>query len=487
MATMPHLRTSLRTRKARRVLAALLMGLLGSAPTVSADQLPSLGSQTGGALTATQEREIGKRFLSRAQRQLTFVQDPEILEYVRTIGHRIAAQTDFHAYPFHFYVVQDPSLNAFAVPGGYIFLHSGLIEATDSAAELAGVLAHEIAHITQRHMARQVAASQQTQLESLLLVLAGVMAGMQGQGEAAQALVAGASAYSQQEMLSYSRSHEHEADRLGVGYLAASGFDPEGLPAFLEELQNWAQLQGQSPPAYMSTHPLTTNRISDARNRASRMQAASASTPLGEDTFQRIRARMRAISAESSQEAYNHFREAVKRRPQDHSARYGLALAARFSGRTEEAIGILRGLMEDAPEEVAYRSALAELLLSAGRPGGAVQAIRSALELRPDAPELREQLGEAQLAEGNASEALRTLVEVTRDYPDRASAHRALAEAYARTDQPIQAHRAEAEARWLLGQRAEALEQLRLAERLAQEQSSDQLGLIRARIKELQL
>ncbi|KPV41117.1 hypothetical protein AN478_04220 [Thiohalorhabdus denitrificans] len=484
---MPRSSTSFSAATARRGLALLLAGLLALAPPAAADQLPSLGSQSGGALTATQEQQIGQEFLAQARRELTFVEDPEVLGYVRAIGHRIAAQTDFDAYPFHFYVVEDPSLNAFAVPGGHIFLHSGLIEATDSAAELAGVLAHEIAHITQRHLARQVAASQETQLQSLLLVLAGVMAGMQGQGEAAQALVAGASAYSQQEMLSYSRSHEHEADRLGVGYLARSGFEPEGLPAFLEELQNWSSLQGQAPPAYMSTHPLTRDRISDARNRASRMRAAAESTPLGEGTYQRVRARVQAVTAESPEQAYRRFAEQVEDDPQDQAARYGLSLAARFTGRTEEALDLLRDLIEQAPEEVAYRGSLAEALLEAGRPEEAIRSLRAALERRPGAPELREQLGRAQLAAGDAEAARDILKEVTRDHPRRASSHRALGEAYSRLGDSIRAHRAEAEARWIAGQRAEALQQLRLAERLAQEQGSDQLGQIQARIQELRL
>jgi predicted Zn-dependent protease len=469
----------------RALAGALLLLAALVPPPATADSLPSLGGSSGGALTAAEEQKIGQQFLKQARRQLTFVHDPEVLEYVRAVGQRAAAQANFHAYPFHFYVIEDRRLNAFAVPGGHIFVHSGLIETADNAAELAGVLAHEVAHITQRHMARQVAAGQRSQLSSLLLVVAGVLAGMQGQGEAAQALVMGAGAYSQQEMLAYSRAHEHEADRLGIQYLADAGFDPEGLPGFLEKLQDWGELQGAAPAPFLSTHPLTRDRVADARSRAAQMGSPSSSTPLGEATFRRIQARLRATTADSPAEAYRHFQERARAEPDRPAARYGLALAAQRTGRTEEAIGLLRELTTDFPESVAYRRALADLLMEAGRPTDAVGALRAALERRPGSPDLRERLGEALLADGQGPAARRTLLELTRDYPGRASAFQALGRAHQRLDQPIEAHRAEAEARWLQGQRTEALEQLRLAARLAREQGSAQLSGIRARIQEL--
>ena len=478
--------TSIRQTVIRRAFIAAAMTLLSVflPAQAAADNLPSLGGNRGGDLTAAQEREIGQQFLQQARRQLTFVRDPEVLEYVRTLGQRVAAQTDFHAYPFHFYVIRDPSLNAFAVPGGHIFLHSGLIQTADSAAEVAGVLAHEVAHITQRHMARQMAAGKQSQLSSLLLVAAGILAGMQGQGEAAEALVFGAGAYSQQEMLAYSRAHEREADRLGIQYLTAAGFAPEGLPNFLRKLQTWSQLQGAAPPAYLSTHPLTGERIADAAGRARQLQG-DGGTPLGQETFARIKVRLRAMTADSPEQAYQHFQQRVSEAPEDASARYGLALAAQRSGRLGEGVDELNHLVASHPEVVAYRRTLAEFQLQAGNPEAAIDALKAALERRPGDPALRETLGQALLAKGQAKPARELLLEVTRDYPQRAQGHSALAEAYTRMGQSIEAHRAEAEARWLRGQRTEALEQLRLAKRLAKDQGSPQLTQIEARIQEL--
>ncbi|MEF8792767.1 M48 family metalloprotease [Thiohalorhabdus sp.] len=467
-----------------QLLALVLAGAV-ALPLPALAELPSLGSQTGGELTATQEVEIGQRFLAQARQELTFVHDPEVVAFVRLLGNRVAAQTDFDAYPFQFYVVKDSRLNAFAVPGGHIFVHSGLIERSDSVSELAGVLAHEVAHITQRHMARQVAASKRSQASSLLLVAAAVLAGMQGHGEAATGLVAGASAYSQQEMLAYSRSHEREADRLGVKYLAGAGFNPDGLPRFLQKLQSWSQLQGRAPPPYLSTHPLTGERIADAKGRASQLDNGS-NAPLGETAFARIKARVQAITADSPEKAFQELQERVRSHPEDQAARYGLAIAAGRSGRSQQALDQARALVADHPETVAYRRTLAELYLAEGQTDAAIDEIKAALERRPGNPDLREALGKTLLAQGKAEQARQTLREVTRDFPERPSGYSALANALSRLDRPVEAHRSEAEARWLQGQRTEALEQLRLAKRLARERDSAQLSQIEARIRELE-
>ncbi|MFB6259680.1 MAG: tetratricopeptide repeat protein, partial [Thiohalorhabdaceae bacterium] len=175
----------------------------------------------------------------------------------------------------------------------------------------------------------------------------------------------------------------------------------------------------------------------------------------------------------------------VRQDPEDEAARYGLALAARRSGRNEEAVEQARKLVANHPETVAYRRTLAELYLAEGQTDAAIEEIEAALERRPDNPELREKLGEALLAQGKAQKARQLLREVTRDFPQRPSAFSALANANSRLDRPVEAHRAEAEARWLQGHRTEALEQLRLAKRLARERDPSQVSRIEARIQEI--
>lgn len=465
----------------RRWLAALL---LATSPPVHAE-LPTLGGQHGGTLTATEERQLGERFLRQARAQLRFLEDQEVASFVRHVGRRIVAQTDFRAYPFQFHVVADSRLNAFAVPGGHVFVHTGLIETADSLDELAGVIAHEVAHITQRHIARRMASAQRTQLSTLLLAMAGIAAGMQGQGEAAEALILGAGAYNQQQMLAYSREHEREADRLGIQYLARAGYDPAGLPNFLEKLQDWSQLQGTSPAPYLSTHPLTGERVADAQGRVEQLQGTGEAEPLSEAAFQRIRAKTLALTAAPT-EAVTTFRERVADHPDDAPAHYGLAVALARAGHTGEAQRILQGLVSDHPETVAFHRELGELRLRRGDAPGASESFRAALQRHPGDPHLRQRLARALLADDQARAARDMAQQLVREHPQRAAAHQLLASAHDRLGQPIEAHRAEAEARWQQGRRGAALQQLRLAERLARERGSPLLGQIQARIRELE-
>jgi predicted Zn-dependent protease len=464
------------------------MALLGAAcllPRAHAE-LPTLGGQHGGTLTAAEERQLGQQFLRQAQSQLRFLSDHEVTSFVRHMGRRIVAQTNFRAYPFQFHVVADSRLNAFAVPGGHIFVHTGLIETADTLDELAGVIAHEVAHITQRHIARRMASAQRTQLSTLLLALAGIAAGMQGQGEAAEALILGAGAYNQQQMLAYSRDHEREADRLGIQYLARAGYDPEGLPHFLEKLQDWSQLQGSSPAPYLSTHPLTGERVADARGRVEQLQGTGATEPLSEAAFQRIRAKTRALTA-PPEEAVAHFRARVAKGSQPNTPdRYGLAIALARAGHTAEAERALQELVSDHPETVAFHRELGNLQLRNGKAGQATESFRAALERHPGDPHLQGRLARALLADDQPRKAREMARQLVREHPERPEAHQLLASAYDRLDQPIEAHRAEAEARWRSGHRSAALQQLRLAERLARERGSPLLEQIQARIRELE-
>lgn len=467
----------------RPLLAAALAVALSPAP--AAAELPTLGGQYSGTLTATEEQELGERFLRQARSQLRFLSDHEVTSFIRHVGRRIVAQTSFRAYPFRFHVVADSRLNAFAVPGGHIFVHTGLIETAESLDELAGVIAHEVAHITQRHIARRMASAQRTQLSTLLLAMAGIAAGMQGQGEAAEALIMGAGAYNQEQMLAYSRDHEREADRLGIQYLARAGYEPEGLPAFLARLQDWSQLQGASAAPYLSTHPLTGERVADAQGRVEQLRGAANIEPVSEAAFQRIRAKTRALTRDPA-EAVAHFRDRVAEDSQDAAGRYGLGVALARAGHTERATEVLRELVSDHPEEVAYRGELGNLLLQNDRPGKAAENFRAGLERHPGDPHLRERLARALLASDQPDEARTMARRLVRDHPRQAEAHRLLAAAYDQLDQPIEAHRAEAEARWHSGRRGAALQQLRLAERLARERNSPLLGQIQARIRELE-
>jgi predicted Zn-dependent protease len=198
------------------------------------------------------------------------VEDPQVAEYINEIGHRIAVQANDGDYSFSFFVVDDARINAFALPGGFVGVHTGLIEASRNEDELAGVLAHEVAHVTQRHIARAVhASSRQSMLSTALMLGAMILGAAGGDADAVQAGIAVAQGTAAQQQINFTRSNEYEADRIGIRALAEAGFDPHGMNSFFEVL---SRQETSSPdrriPEFLRTHPVTTARISEAKSRA---------------------------------------------------------------------------------------------------------------------------------------------------------------------------------------------------------------------------
>jgi predicted Zn-dependent protease len=237
-----------------------------------ASQLPDLGDSSQVALTPAQERKIGEQIVRQIRAQGFYLQDPEVNDYLNELGRRLVAASRDTKQDFEFFAVPDPQINAFALPGGYIGVHTGLILLAQNESELASVLAHEISHVTQRHMARMVA----NQKNSMLLTLAGLAlailasrAGGANGTQGIQAAVAGSQALAMQNQLNFTRENEYEADRIGFSRLVAAGFDPNGAAVFMERLQRGTRFADNgSTPSYLRTHPITYERIAEAQSRA---------------------------------------------------------------------------------------------------------------------------------------------------------------------------------------------------------------------------
>lgn len=250
--------------KPLRSLAVALALLTG--PALAAPALPAMGEVASDTLSRAQEREIGQRMMMEVRRRLPLLEDPEVNAYLQDLGQRLATHSQAPELDYHFFVVDLPAINAFAMPGGYIGVNAGLILSARSESELAGVLAHEIAHVTQRHIARGIEASQRASLQNAALLLAAILVGSQD-SQAGTAAAAASMAGSIQQQLNYSRAFEHEADNLGIRMLAAAELDPNGMPTFFERLALATRYQGR-PPEYLSTHPVTETRIAESSNRA---------------------------------------------------------------------------------------------------------------------------------------------------------------------------------------------------------------------------
>lgn len=343
------------------------------------------------------DRETGFAFDRELQKQLPLIHDIEVLEFVDRLGQRLVDNLGDQPFDYRFRVLPDPSLNAFAVPGGYIYLHSGTILEANSVEELAGVLAHELGHVKGRHSARM---AKDTAIPSLLATIAGVAASAAA-GDATPMLAAQAANVAIQ--LQYSRQYEDEADRLGVDFLARSGMRSEGLVRFFERIQVEQRKlpPGQIPP-YLYSHPAVESRIDVVRERAQRVQPGAPPPPSLERDFANTQQRLAWL--------VRNRRATMPADPRYDRARAEPALAEatrlRDAGRPDEALAVLDRAEAEAPEDPRIPYRRAELLEAAGRLDDAIAAHRRAVYLDPNQAATLLALGRAHRSAGNRRQAL---------------------------------------------------------------------------------
>lgn len=493
-------------------MAALLLsaGLgLNAVGAPGAAGLPALGDTASEEFSVTTERQLGDRIMREARRDPALLDDPLLLEYVHSLWDPmlVAArqrgeiseeiQTRFAWEPF---LVRDRSVNAFALPGGYMGVHLGMISLTTSRDELASVLAHEMSHITQRHIARSVASGRQNSMIGIASLILGIMAASRSP-EAANALIATGQAASIQGQLNFSRDMEREADRVGSGVLAQAGFAPSGMPSMFEKLQQANRLNDFNQFPYLRTHPLTTDRIGEARARLG--VPSTVVTPANDLDARMLHAAMRGRAralmdgrGETQQRLLQGVSATVQ--PGDEAEAltlaYAGALAAlRLGHWTVADAGVARALALARPHPAALRAVKvlqAEALIEHGQAaqvgdlltasdGSRVMtllAARAAL-----APSAGAALGR------RSQEALQTWVAL---HPADASAWTLLGRLYERADQTLSAVRAQAEAQLALGDVVGAVDRLRAGQRLARrnpgQADSIEAAVIDARLKDVE-
>ena len=303
----------------RGLVLATILALITGVPSVSAtSDLPELGDRSAVVMSRIEEEQLGQEFMRNARQRLKFIEDPEILGYLRDIGQKLVARSDSPEQKFQFYVVQDSTLNAFAVPGGHITVHTGLITTAQTESELAAVIAHEIAHVSQRHLPRMFAKMEQQNLPALAGLIAAILLG----GQAGQAALVATNAKVLENQLRYSRDFEREADAVGIRTLAESGFEPRAMPGFFERLQQWSRIHDFGAPEFLRTHPLTSDRVAHSEARADSYPAAK---PRSQSEFFHIRAKIRALySLDQAETAQGFAANLAEKRYEDPDAeRYG--------------------------------------------------------------------------------------------------------------------------------------------------------------------
>lgn len=306
--------------------------------------LPSLGTVAGADLTTMDERQLGEQLMRRVRGDASFMSDPETTDYLNRLGYRLVAAGDPSPYDFFFFPIRNKTLNAFALPGGFVAVHSGLIVAAQTESELAGVIGHEIGHVTQRHIARmlqQGEGSLAMTLGSILLALLAARAGGSSGGDAAMGIVMGTQAAMIQKQLGYSRDAEREADRVGLVSLEKAGFDPHGMEDFFGRLQKNNRWYETASTAYLSTHPLTGERISDMQNRTRTLPKVKYDDSLD---FKLIQSRMRVLQEtnfDGWSKAVKSFDQALKEKPdreREAAIHYGKAVAYQKMNRLKDAL-----------------------------------------------------------------------------------------------------------------------------------------------------
>jgi predicted Zn-dependent protease len=450
----------------RRIFVSALISIAlvgGPLRHVAADELPDIGSPADSVLSRDQELQIGRaiyRSLLDTDRILT---DPEVQEYVQDVGQKLAAQSQDGSFQFRFFVVDDPAINAFALPGGYIGVHSGLLLATNSESELAGVLAHEISHVTQRHISRAVYANQRNSILSMAAMLGAILIGAAARSsDAIQGAIMTAQGVAAQQQINFTRANEYEADRVGVGVLAAAGFDPNGMPAFFETLARQSGPLASAAPEFLRTHPVTVNRIAETRARA-----AEYPRPDGEDAagYGLAQARLRVLGSATPERALDYFLGA-RENPRTAGAlatEYGIALARLELGQTGAAREAFATLLEQYPGAIPLHSALAQAELAAGDEAGGLARYAKALELFPRNVPLTVRYGEALLAAGQSKRAHTVLLDLFNNVAPTPEQVRLIARAASAAGDTADAHFYMAELHLLKGDPMMAADQLRLA------------------------
>ena len=448
---------------ARPLVLALLWLLVGVVPAAIADGLPDLGEVSQGGLSPIVEKRIGESIMRDIRfHEPAFLDDAEVSGYINRLGLRLVAQSRAASQDFEFFVLRDATLNAFAMPGGFIGVHTGLIIAAQSESELASVLAHEISHVTQHHLARQLGTQSQAQLPMLLSLAVALLAARSHSDVAAGAMMAGQAAGIQQQ-LNYSRDFEREADRLGIQLLERAGFDVRAMASFFERLQKFSRLYENNAPGYLRSHPLTNERIADIENRIQEVPYRQVPDSLD---FLLVRAKLRATEG-TARDAVAEFASQVAEHKfsNEIAARYGLALAqlrAKDYGAGEQEVAELRRLKADS---AMIEGLAVEFRMAQKDPAGALRILRPALVRYPQQRSLAYALVDALLANDEREAALAATVEDLQLYPSDIRMHGNQAKIYALLGKRLAQHRAQAETYILEGQMLAAIEQLQLAQK----------------------
>jgi len=455
-----------------RALALACTTLLIPLPGLSNEQtLPSLG---GGYSSANDEEyRLGRAWLRQFRAHAPQWQDPIAHDYLTGLIERLSPHSQLGDLDVTSVMVDNRTLNAFAVPGGVVGINAGLFAFAEDEGAFVSVIAHELGHLAQRHYARSSERAEQTQLPAMAGMLAGMLIAAGGGGNAGIAAAMGSQAALIQDQLTYSRRYEQEADRVGLQAMADAGYNPEAMASMFRSLQRMASLQGGTPPEFLLTHPVSESRLSDTQSRAAQMDVA---TGYGSDTlYDMIRGRaLLQIHEQSPEQAVSRM---ARENADDTAQRYVSALVDAKNGQVDTALQTLDQLADEQPDLTMLPGSAAEVALQARRYDEAIRRSQQLLRLIPNYLPVQLVLAEAQL-QRDPDAAYDVLRDVTAQHPENPQGFNLLAEAAGRSGRNGWGHLARAEYLQLTGRIDSGIRQLDIAEDAA-ERENDQQALAR--------
>jgi beta-barrel assembly-enhancing protease len=422
--------TSCCTRTCRGVAAVVLAALCGIGaaaqngrpanvplgPPPVQSSLPDLGSGANVILSRDDEFQIGRMVVRDLRSQNLLLDDAETADYLQSLGDRIGVEAQDGQQRLTFLPVRDNSLNAFALPGGFIGIHSGLFLRTDNESELAAVVAHEVGHVVQRHIARGVQAEGRIGLTSMAATLGALLIGIaSGSADATLGMVSMAQATSMQQQINFTRMEEHEADRVGIGYLAAAGFDPNGMPAFFSTMMRERSGGEDEIPSLLLTHPTDPKRIAEAR---SRIAALPPIAPRPESaSYPYIRERLRVLTNPPKTDLRRYYENRRVNEPANPALQYGQALAEITAGNPAAAVDLLKPLAAAQPQLPLLHIALAQAQAASGHTDKGMATFEHALMLSPRNVPTSVRYAEVLLKVGAAKKAHALLLDLFNNVP----------------------------------------------------------------------
>ncbi len=458
----------------RTGVLSMVLSLSGGM-SLAQQNLPSMGEPADNALSPIEEKQLGAQFMRQIRASMPLVRDVPTTEYIQTLGNRLAlASGKASQLDFTFFVINDDQINAFAIPGGYVGINVGLIEAMNREEQLAGVVAHEVAHVTQRHHARAFALGNQYSIRTAATILAAILIG-QASSEAGQAALAAGMAANQQSAVNFTRTNEIEADRIGIEILTNAQYNPNAMAESFAILRRQNSLNtSRGALQYLRTHPLDENRIAEAKDRA-RVSADQSIAP--QTDFQLFKARLAVMATEDRGQLQRTFQAKFDAKPTAETT-YGLALIHLEANRLDKAESYLDQLRDLAPSHPLAELSRAQVMENKGDLDGAVALLEKLYENYPERFSVVEKLVDLQTRKRRLSKAM----EITKQYLRRNTdpnplAWRQLASVQERLGQTAASH--ESLARYFTGlnELGRALNQLKLALQYVEPESKDELRL----------